>query len=43
VAAVNTLEVWDEAREIATTFWRRASNEALTASMRAIVQEHAGR
>lgn len=43
VPAVNTLEVWDEARAIAMDFWSRALNEDLTESMRKIVQEHAGR
>lgn len=43
VPAVNTLNVWDEAREIAMDFWRRASNENLTESMAAIVKDHAAR
>jgi hypothetical protein len=43
VPAVNTLEVWDDARAIAMDFWRRASNEDLTDSMAAIVKVHAAR
>jgi len=43
VPAVNTLEVWDEAREIAMEFWRRASDRQMTNSMRDIVREHARR
>ena len=43
VPAVNTLDVWHQARELAMEFWRRASNGDLTDSMRKIVREHAGR
>ncbi len=42
-AAVNTLEVWEEARGLANEFWRRASELKLSDSMHAIVREHAGR
>ena len=42
-AAVNTLEIWDEAHEIAAEFWRRAADQQLSDSMASIVQEHAGR
>ena len=41
-AAVNTLDVWDEARGYAIEFWRRASEPQLSDSMQAIVREHAG-
>ena len=43
VPAVNTLDVWDQAREIAMTFWRRASDAELSESMSAIVDAHAQR
>jgi len=39
-ATVNTYAVWDEALGLAKEFWRRAGEENLSASMRAIVQEH---
>jgi serine/threonine protein kinase HipA of HipAB toxin-antitoxin module len=42
-AAVNTLEVWEEARGHANEFWRRASELKLSDSMQAIVREHACR
>lgn len=41
--AVNTLEVWEEARSLARDFWQRATAETLTASMQAIAREHARR
>jgi len=43
VPAINTLDVWQEARAIAMDFWRRASNQDLTESMRRIVKEHTER
>lgn len=43
VPAVNTLDVWDRAREIARRFWHRASETDLSDSMRAIVEAHARR
>jgi hypothetical protein len=43
VPAVNTLEVWDQAREIATNFWRRAATVNLSESMRRIVDVHVRR
>lgn len=42
-AAVNTLEVWDEARSLAREFWHRATELRLSDQMAAIVREHAGR
>lgn len=42
-AAVNTLEVWDEASALASEFWRRAADQHLSNSMLAIAQEHASR
>jgi len=42
-AAVNTLDVWDEARSLASDFWRRATEQQLSDSMVAIVREHARR
>ncbi len=39
--AVNTLDVWEEARRLARDFWRRASEQQLTPSMQAIIREHA--
>jgi len=42
-AAVNTLVVWDEARGLASEFWRRASEQQLSDSMQTIVKEHASR
>ncbi|MCI0517573.1 MAG: HipA domain-containing protein [Woeseiaceae bacterium] len=41
--AVNTLAVWDEARELARAFWKRAEDQPLTDRMRAIVKVHASR
>ena len=41
--AVSMLDVWDEARGLASEFWRRARELQLSDSMRAIVSEHAGR
>lgn len=41
--AVNTLAVWDEAHGLAREFWRRASEQQLSNTMRAIVREHANR
>jgi hypothetical protein len=41
VPTVNTLAVWEQARELATRFWRRALDQNLTQSMRAIVEAHA--
>lgn len=41
--AVNTLDVWDEAGGLANEFWRRANEVQLSATMQAIVREHAGR
>jgi hypothetical protein len=41
--AVNTIAVWDEARRLANEFWRRASDQPLTDSMRNIVRTHAAR
>ena len=40
-AAVNTLVVWDEARGLASEFWRRAGEPQLSESMQTIVKEHA--
>lgn len=40
VPGVNTLRVWDRAREIAATFWRRASEADLSRTMRTIVEGH---
>jgi hypothetical protein len=40
VPAVNTLDAWDQARELAMTFWRKASDVELSASMSAIVEAH---
>ena len=42
-AAVNTLQVWDEATALARDFWNRAAGQELSDSMKAIAQEHAGR
>jgi len=42
-AAVNTLDVWDEARGYANEFWQRANELQLSDSMQAIVREHADR
>jgi hypothetical protein len=41
--AVNTLAIWGEAQELAAEFWRQASEQQLSDSMRAIVREHASR
>ena len=41
--AVNTLDVWDEARDLANEFWRRAAEQRLSDSMRAIVRQHTNR
>lgn len=41
--AVNTLAVWDDARELAAEFWRRAGNQQLSNSMQAIVRQHSNR
>jgi hypothetical protein len=43
VPAVNTLAVWDRARELAARFWRRAAEADLSDSMRKIVAIHARR
>jgi hypothetical protein len=43
VPAVNTLAVWDQARELASRFWRRAAEVDLSDSMRKIVAIHARR
>ena len=43
VPAVNTLDVWDEAGEIAASFWRRAVDLELTESMREIAEDHVAR
>jgi hypothetical protein len=43
VPTVNTLAVWDRARELAEAFWRRALEEDLSAPMSRIVREHAQR
>ncbi|MDZ7769964.1 MAG: HipA domain-containing protein [Woeseiaceae bacterium] len=40
-AAVNTLQVWNEAHVLARKFWRRAADQQLSNSMAAIVREHA--
>jgi hypothetical protein len=42
-AAVNTLDVWGEARALASDFWRRAAEQQLSGQMAAITREHAGR
>ncbi len=42
-AAVNTIDVWDQARQLANEFWRRAAAQHLTAPMAAIAQAHASR
>lgn len=42
-AAANTLDVWDEARALASDFWRRATAQQLSDHMSAIVREHASR
>lgn len=42
-AAVNTLDVWDEARALASDFWRRATEQQLSDQMAAIAREHASR
>jgi len=41
--AVNTLDVWGEAQDLAREFWGRAAGLSLTDSMRSIVKEHSGR
>jgi hypothetical protein len=43
VPAVNTLAVWDRARELAARFWQRAAEVELSDSMRKIVATHASR
>jgi HipA-like C-terminal domain len=42
-AAVNTLDVWDEARGLADDFWHRAAQQELTGSMQRIVRTHSRR
>jgi hypothetical protein len=42
-AAVNTIDVWDEAFQLANEFWRRAAAQHLTEQMAAIAQAHASR
>ena len=41
--AANTLAVWDDARKLSRTFWKRAAELPLTSGMHAIVREHAKR
>ena len=43
VPTVNTLAVWDQARELAKKFWRSALDGDLSAPMSRIVREHAER
>lgn len=40
---VNTLQVWDDARNLAREFWLRAADQHLSESMQAIVREHSVR
>jgi len=42
-AAVNTIDVWDEARQLANEFWQRAAAQHLTDQMAAIAQVHVSR
>jgi hypothetical protein len=42
-AAVNTIDIWDEARELATEFWHRATQQQLTDQMAEIARDHASR
>ena len=42
-AAVNTIDVWDEARQLANQFWQRAAAQHLTEQMAAIAQVHVSR
>lgn len=43
VPMVNTLEVWDEALQLAMKFWRSAAEQPVSESMRDIVQAHSRR
>jgi serine/threonine protein kinase HipA of HipAB toxin-antitoxin module len=42
-AAVNTLEVWDEAQALAREYWRRVAEQQLSESMAVVAREHASR
>ena len=42
-AAVNTIDVWDEARQLAKQFWQRAANQQLSGAMAEISRTHASR
>lgn len=43
VPAVNTLQCWDEATELARTFWHEASGQSLSDPMMSLVRAHARR